>query len=396
MSTQTMQPGVRADVLTEATDLHRLGPAWHALLAESDGNEPTRGPEWMGSWWEVFGGQEGRRLRCLRVEEGGELIGLVPLHSSRHWYAPGLPFRRLAMLGSGEREADSVCSDYLAPIARRGRESEVVEALVEALGSSRLGGWDELVIPLMDGTSPIPEMLASAARRRGWLAERVETTRAPYIELPDTWEGYLHDRDKKDRYLITRTLRDFEQWADGKAVFHRATDGPSLDEGKRILSALHQERWENAAGGTFRSPRFLAFHDRVMPALLAQGALDLLWLSVGGEPIAVMYDIRWNGKVSFYQCGRRMGVPKQLRPGGVLLYHAIREAITSGMREFDFLGGEATYKKQLATASRPLVRLRIVRSTWLERGRRFGERVKARLRPLWRRLRRKSAPSSPS
>ena len=109
-----------------------------------------------------------------------------------------------------------------------------------------------------------------------------------------------------------------------------------------------------------------------------------------------MYDLRWNGKVSFYQCGRRMDVPKQIRPGGVLLYHAIREAITSGMREFDFLGGEATYKKQLATASRPLVRLRIVRSAWLERGRRFGERVKDRLRPLWRRLRRKSAPSSPS
>ena len=394
MSTQTIIANPEIGVLTEATDLHHLGPAWRELLEGCDANEPTLGPEWMGAWWEVFGGQG--RLRCLRVEEGGELIGLVPLHSRRHWYAPGLPFRRLEMLGSGEPEADSICSDYLGPIARRGREPEVVRALVGALGSGRLGGWDELVIPLMDGTSPIPEMLASAARSRGWLAECVETTRAPYIDLPDTWEGYLQGLDKKGRYLITRTLRDFEEWADGGAVFHRATDGASLAEGKRLLLALHGQRWENASGGTFRSPRFLAFHDRVMHALLEKGALDLIWLTVRDEPIAVMYDIRWDGKVSFYQCGRRMDVPKQIRPGGVLLYHAIREAITSGMREFDFLGGEATYKKQLATTGRPLVRLRIARPGWLERGRRLGERVKDRLRPLWRRWRGKSVAPSPA
>ena len=234
-----MPAGVRSDVLTGADDLRRLGPAWRALLEESDGNEPTVGPDWMGAWWEVFGGRDGRRPSCLRVEDRGELIGLVPLQSRRFWYAPGLPFRRLEMLASGEREADAICSDYLAPIARRGREIDVVRALVESLAQRRLGGWDELVIPLMDGTRPIPKMLVDAARGKGWYAEAVETTRAPYVELPDTWEGFLAGLDKKSRYLVTRTLRDFEQWADGRATFHRATDAASLEEGKRHLLALH-------------------------------------------------------------------------------------------------------------------------------------------------------------
>ena len=299
------------------------------------------------------------------------------------------------MLASGEREADAICSDYLNLIARRGREAEVVRALIEALSQRRLGGWDELVIPLMDGSRAIPEMLVHAARGRGWHAEAVETTRARYIELPDTWEGFLRGLDKKDRYLITRTLRDFETWADGHAVFHRATDAASLAEGKRHLLALHQERWEGAAGGTFRSPLFLGFHDRLMPALLERGALELIWLTVRDEAIAVMYDFRWAGKVSFYQCGRRMDVPKQIRPGGVLLYHAIREAIASGMREFDFLGGEATYKKQLTATSRPLVTVRIARPGLLERGRLFAEAMKDRLRPHWRRWRERGTPSGP-
>ena len=174
--------------------------------------------------------------------------------------------------------------------------------------------------------------------------------------------------------------------------WHVMCTAASLEEGKRHLLALHEQRWEDAPGGTFRSPLFLAFHDRVMPALLAQGALDLIWLTVRDEPIAVMYDIRWNGKASFYQCGRKMDVPKQIRPGGVLLYRAIREAIGSGMREFDFLGGEATYKRQLATASRPLVTVRVARRGLLERGRRLADRVKDRLRPHWRRWRGKAIP----
>jgi CelD/BcsL family acetyltransferase involved in cellulose biosynthesis len=394
MSTQAMTT-VTGDVLTRADDLRRLAPDWHALLADGDGNEPAVGPEWMLAWWEVFGGRDGRRLRCLRVEDGGELIGLVPLQSRRHWYAPGLPFRRLEMLASGEREADAICSDYLAPITRRGREAEVVRALAGALARRRLGGWDELVIPLMDGSGPIPEMLVREARGRGWHADAVETTRAPYIALPDTWDEFLRNLDKKDRYLVTRTLRDFEAWADGGAVFHRAADAAGLEEGKRHLLALHQERWEGAAGGTFRSPLFLAFHDRLMAALLARGALELIWLTVRGEAVAVMYDIRWGGKVSFYQCGRAMGVPKQIRPGGVLLYHAIREAIASGMREFDFLGGEATYKKQLTSTTRPLVTVRIARPGLLESGRRLAERAKDRLRPHWRRWRGKADAAGP-
>ena len=392
MSISDTRSTVHSDVLRQAVDVRQLAPAWRALVSESDNDEPSVGPEWMGAWWEVFGGR-GQKLHCLRVRAGDELIGLAPFHSRTHWYRPGLPFRRLEMLGSGEPEADSICSDYPNLIARRGREAEVVRAFIDALEQGKMGPWDELVIPLMDGTNPIPDLLVRAAHGRGWHGECQETTRSYFITLPETWEGYLRRLDKKARYLINRTNRDFEQWADGQARFHRATDEASLEEGKRVLRSLHLERWEDANGGTFRSARFLAFHDRAMRALLAQGMLELIWLTVRGEPIAAMYDIRWGGKVSFYQCGRRMDLPKQIRPGGVLLYRAIEQAIESGMREFDFLGGEAIYKDQLATGSRPLVRVRIARQGWLEHGRRIVSRVEDRLRQIWR-SRRAANPSA--
>jgi len=79
-------------------------------------------------------------------------------------------------------------------------------------------------------------------------------------------------------------------------------------------------------------------------------------------------------------------LPRNIRPGGVLIYHAIQKAITHRRREFDFLGGEALYKNQLALGSRPLVELRLARRCLTERARRLIERGKTWLRPLWRRI----------
>ena len=132
-----------------------------------------------------------------------------------------------------------------------------------------------------------------------------------------------------------------------------------------------------------------------MPALLEQGPCELTWLVVRGEPVAAMYNVRRGGKVSFYQCGRKTGPAQRGPPRRRAALQAIRSAIEGGLREFDFLGGEATYKRQLATGSRPLVRLRIARPGLLELGRRLAGRVKDRLRPHWRRWRGRHVPGRP-
>jgi CelD/BcsL family acetyltransferase involved in cellulose biosynthesis len=327
-------------------------------------------------------------LRFLRFDDAGRLDGLAPLLVRRHWYRPGVPFRRLEPLGSGERDADAVCSDYLDVIARRGREDAVARAFASALRGGAVGGWDELVMPLMAGDGVMPDLLVRHCRAAGLGAELEQTTEAPFIPLPATWDAYLNALDRKDRYLIRRSLRDFEQWAGGDAVFHRASTPAELEQGKRILRELHHERWEGTGGGTFRSPLFLAFHDRIASEFLRDGALQLLWLTVRGEPVAAIYNFLWDRKIHFYQCGRKVDVPRNVRPGGVLLYHTIRSAIESGLREFDFLGGKAVYKSQLSLASRPLVRLRVHRRCLVERLRQAAEWGEDCLRPLVRRLRR--------
>ncbi len=101
-----------------------------------------------------------------------------------------------------------------------------------------------------------------------------------------------------------------------------------------------------------------------------------------GEPVAAVYNIVWNNKVYFYQSGRKTDVPPKVRPGVVLLAHAIRGAVEAGRREFDFLAGDVQYKRQLALALRPLVQFRVARRCLRERLRLLAESGINRVRPL--------------
>jgi CelD/BcsL family acetyltransferase involved in cellulose biosynthesis len=123
-----------------------------------------------------------------------------------------------------------------------------------------------------------------------------------------------------------------------------------------------------------------------MPALLDRGALELRWLEARGEPIAAIYNIAWQGKVQFYQGGRRMDLPKGLRPGTAIQALAIRAAIEDGRREYDFLAGTARYKMELALAARPLVELRATRPSLGDAARRAAELAIAQARALRRSL----------
>jgi CelD/BcsL family acetyltransferase involved in cellulose biosynthesis len=376
---------VAVEVISDAARLADLAPEWTELAARSGNDVPAVSPGWVLAWWQVFGAPEGRTLAAAAFRRAGRLVGLAPMAGRRIWVRPGIPLRLLELIPSGEREADEICSEYLTVLAERGAEQEVAESLGAALGAGRLGEWDELRFPSMSAAGPMPALLTGAFERLGSIGLEL-TGGAPYISLPASWDEYLAALSPSRRRLVRTSMRSFETWSGGDARLHVADTPASLAEGSRILRDLHRRRWA-AAGvrGAFRSPRFAAFHERVMADLLSRGALELMWLRARGEPVAAIYNIVWDGAVQFYQSGRRPDLPRGIRPGLVLHAMAIRRAIELGRREYDFLNGGSRYKQELALAVRPLVRLRVVRAHRL----RFLRRLYDRGAAVWRASRRK-------
>jgi CelD/BcsL family acetyltransferase involved in cellulose biosynthesis len=375
---------MRTRIVRDASELQALAPAWRRLLARASHPQPVLTPLWLLTWWRILGEPDGRSLRVLVVEEGGDLVGLVPLSWRSTAHRRAIPVRRVELLATGEQEADEVCSDYVGGLAARGREQDTAAAAARALRDGALGEWDELRMPSMSGEDPLVPKLAEALRAGGVQVAVEPSGECPYIPLPGSWDEYLRALGSSRRYVVTRSLRALDQWAGpGGWRLRRATTREELGEGMRILRALHGERWSTAGrSGAFASERFTRFHEEVMPRMLdgEDGtSLDLMWLVVRQEPIAASYGIVYGGNLQFYQSGRRVDVPRGVRPGIALHALAIRASIEAGRREYDFLAGASRYKRDLALAVRPLVTLRAVapslRARAVETVRTFADRA---------------------
>jgi hypothetical protein len=144
---------------------------------------------------------------------------------------------------------------------------------------------------------------------------------------------------------VTRARRELDKWAGDEGwVLHHARTPAELEEGRRVLLALHAERWRKQGHeGVFARDRFRRFHDEVMPELLrhVDGELDLLWLTVGAREVAVVYNIIYGNKAYAYQTGRAGDVPKNLRIGIAIHAIAIERYIGRKLREYDFCSTSA-------------------------------------------------------
>ncbi len=376
------------EVLTTVGALEALRPEWEALLEKSATNEPTLSPAWALAWWDVFGASEERALRVVIFRQAGKLVGIAPFLTRPARSAVWLPVRRLELLPSGEDQADEICSDFIGILAQRGAERLVAEAVADVLQDRRLGPWDELLMPAMNGDSVMPLFLGEVLRAHGFETRVEIVDGAPYVPLPATWDAYLEALPSSSRYLLRRSLRDFEAWAKGPGTLRRASTPEELERGKRLLQELHGERWAaDGESGVFASERFRGFHDRLMNTLLPQGKLDLSWLEVDGQAVAASYNIVWNGNVYFYQGGRKPDLPAKIRPGLVMHALAIKGAIAAGRREYHFLAGLSRYKMQLALAVRPLCQVRAWPASIVQVGRSLSTVVLEQGRALLRRRR---------
>lgn len=265
------------------------------------------------------------RLLRFRAQAGGETVGIAPLCIGSHW---GTPLRRLTWIGAG-------VSDCLGPIALPEHSLEVAHALLRFLRSER-SGWDIADLPQLRPEEPLATLIASEA------FQSVAGEPCPYVKLPDTWEAMTARIGKNLRShlgyaerLVTRTFPDAE--------FRLAT-AETLETDLTTLFTLHRQRWNaRCLPGALSGRRVQAFHREVAAQFLANGWLRLHLLSADGEVRAGLYAFAFGGRTFYYQSGF---APEFARysPGTLLIARAIRQAITEGHTEFDFLRGAEAYK----------------------------------------------------
>jgi hypothetical protein len=321
----------------------------------------------MSTWWHAFGQNRSLLALVLSGEEGPAAVAPFVRRLARMNRL--FSFRRLELMGTGERQEEEVYSEYVdLPAVPDVPSAQVTELGDEVMALDGDYGWDDLVLFRVRPDSLACSALSEAAGRVGLSAETVHTGVCPYVELHSSMDDYLMSLGKKRRYQTRRSLRLLDDL--GELTHHRAE---TLEDALGILGeleTLHQQRWEaRGEDGVFAGDLFEKFHREFIRRTFDLGWPELWVVRLDGEPIACRYNLRYDDRIYCYLSGMRLLEDSRIQPGIVAHYYAIEEAIETGAGQYDFMVGEQSYKTSLSNASRELVTVRICRAGLKERTR---------------------------
>jgi CelD/BcsL family acetyltransferase involved in cellulose biosynthesis len=303
-------------VVADADEAARHVGRWREL-AEATPASLFVSPEWYFAWLAVAGGSVEPRL--FLAEEGGRLVGVLPLVRERRWP------RALRFAGdvSADRTAVPAASD------------DVRRAL---LASALRFAEPMLVLTHADGDAG--RLLPHGAR-----VVNGQEHRLPFADLDGGWDAYLVRRTANFRADLKRKRRSLQSAHD--VEWRRTATAAELDDDLGTFFRLHDDRWTNRGGSTSSSQSARHFLREVARRALATGVLRLWQLRADDRPVASFFGWSFGDSYAYYLAGFDAAFARH-SPGTLLLAHTIREACDEGRRRYDLLLGDETYKARFA------------------------------------------------
>jgi CelD/BcsL family acetyltransferase involved in cellulose biosynthesis len=322
---------------------------WRALELDADGSPFASWP-WISTWLATL--PEHICPHVVRIHDNHRLLALgLLVHSPRQGLHRLLGGDILHLQQTGDPALDEITVEYGGLLVKCGCETLAYAALFGRLAQADLARND-LHIPASSHGRFVHAALPPRWRMRG------NRQRGCYVvdlaAVRTSNQGYLQHLSASSRSGLRQTRRAFEQLGDIRLSF--AVDADQALDWLEQLRELHQRRWHDAGQhGAFDSAYFHAFHRKLIRHHHDSGLTRLSRLCCGDVVIGYYYHLLHHNRVYCYNSGLQTGlVPKNDRAGFLLHWLAIETDLAAGSLSYDFLAGDATYKRMLGTHRRPL------------------------------------------
>ena len=350
-------------IVSSSAGFDLLEDEWNALITQSD-STIFQTYEWLHTWWKYYN-RPSDQLHILRFTCDEKLVGIAPLFIEHRRTLGARIYSRLRFIGAG-------LSDYLEFILRPGYEGTVFLAFAEHL-QSHIQEWDIFDIEDVSKRSPLTQVLPLVLKKHSFALYWYQGTVCPSIVLPTIEEVSVKALGPMQSSNFKRKFKKLEQGF-GAAVTLYRDQADDIEKGIEEFSSVHAGRWKSQGyPSAFDEPKQRAFHIDFSRKFAQRGWLRLYILKANEEPVAAIYDFNYGERIYMYQCNAygTDAIMKQ-SPGYIVRSIAIEEGIKEGMRVFDFLRGDESYKyKEWSAIDTPNYLIRVAAPDRLSRLRFF-------------------------
>ena len=309
-----------------------LSAEWDDLAQRGISNTPFQMLAYQRAWWTNLG--QGTLHTLALRDEAGALLGLgcFYLHD-------GI----IAFNGSKEE------SDYLDIVAPPENAHQLWEAVFETLLPKL--HWHTLDLWNLSAESPTRSIVPLLANAKTYHCTEEVAELCPVITLPNSFDAYLDQLEKKQKQELKRKLR-LAAGLEAKMV--RINSAEQLPNDVNDFLDLLQK--STVAKNAWLNPSRTALFQETAEDALDKGILELLFLELEGERVATLFNFSYAGRTWVYNSGLDTSL-EQLGAGTILTALSIQQAILRGDTHFDFLRGNEAYKYRFGAHDTPIYRL---------------------------------------
>lgn len=311
---------------------------------------------WIGTWLRLIANRSDARLVTVTLQS--RIVAMGVFTAKRAWRRAGPVHLRLHE--TGDPVLDNLTIEYNGLLCAASLEQAALAATVRFLERSDRR-WSTVDLPGIDAADlPLQQLTADF----GTMRLRRRPTHHVDLAMVRAGGDYLGTLGAQTRSAIRRTGRKITARFGELSTTVADTPASKLAY-LQALARLHEIHWRAKAGeaGAFGDARIMAFHQYLLTTCAAADSIHLMRLSAGDQVIGYVYNFVHRGIVYFYQAGIDYEQCEGYgSPGLLLLSRAVELASASGHDRFEFMAGDADYKRRLGTGEGELVWLSLDRA----------------------------------
>lgn len=305
----------------------RIKDSWNQLVLNHSSGilqfDVTATYEWAMTLWETHLNLADEQI--LVLEEGDEVTGVIPLCFTK---------RRIRSLNCVRLSPLYELYSQRCGFLLRDTSYELFSLVMHHIIHD-VPGWDVFEFTLVDGSSSDRQFKEFIGRNK-LRYELVGSEQSPYMELSASWPRFLEGLSSKFR----SNLRSYEKKIRtvGELEYKACQRSEEVEEFLTGMLEIERDSWKEEAGTSITGNSVQeAFYKRFIAVASESGWFSGHLLRLGGEPVAYIYGLNFNGcfssmKTSYKKKYQKMGA------GHLVRMFALQKLHADGIKIHDFTG----------------------------------------------------------
>jgi CelD/BcsL family acetyltransferase involved in cellulose biosynthesis len=316
--------------ISSVDDFKSIRGTWNDLLAKSHDKNIFLTWEWLFVWWEHF--SDNKKLKILMVEDQDDIIGIIPLLYSN--------YRTFLFSYAIVENIGLNLSDY-GGIIYSDLDDDKMNMMFSLIKcylnyNKLIFRFDQIpsdskFFNILHNQSFYQDSLFVGEKKTGF---------SPYLPIQSSLDDHLKMLSNKFRKNLRKGEKNIEKKMGG-IEFKKFTTVDSLEKNLDDFWEMHQKKMSYQDVPCFSDSQ-KGFLTEVAKKFAQNGWLNLSFLDINGQHASGVLGFEYHGKYYYYQTAFDPNYSYSV--GNIHILYILKDLISRGLKEFDFLRGDEAYK----------------------------------------------------